>query len=135
MGAFWGQFAPDKTWEACYMPGDYLWLKGDVETAKFLIDLHYRQNSACISVAGSRCEAGKGTSKILNIRKAVSSFNGKVEEFSASESGALQAAVSSMLGVAMDVGASKNEFNSDLEPGKPGLARGIWIRWGGGQQC
>lgn len=120
------------------MPGTYVWMQDDVETAKCLIDLHYRQNSACISVKGSRCDAIKGTSRILNIRKAVISFNGKVENFSAGESGALQAAVSSMLGMSMGAGPGRdslNSFKSDLEPDKPGLARGIWIRFGGGQQC
>ena len=75
-------------WGRCYSIGNYLWLEDDSAAANFLINLHFTQNNICISVAGSSCEVGKGTSKILNPQV---SFRWGNEQISSASSWATQA--------------------------------------------
>lgn len=58
------KFPMAETWDLCLTSGDYLWLEDDSILLNCMIDLHHRQSTKCISVAGSRCEAVRGTSKI-----------------------------------------------------------------------
>lgn len=56
------------TYDTPSNPATYVWLEDDARTANCLFDLHHLQKDECISVKGSKCEATKGTSKILNAR-------------------------------------------------------------------
>ena len=60
--------AKGDTWEVTFLAGNYLWSDDDSIVTNCQIDLHYRQGTKCISVAGSTCEEVKGESRVLNAR-------------------------------------------------------------------
>ena len=105
------------TWQACWdQPPQgvgYYWTQDDTNTANCLINLHYTQKDVCISVAGSECEAGKGTSHILNAY-------GNGDQLSSDDSDTLQTASSNMVGMTVSSGYSDN---SGLSMGVVRLAR------------
>ena len=92
-------------YETYFADGDYLWLGDDSTLANCLIDLHYRQNTKCISVEGSKCEDVRGTSKILNAQMGYASkkqihghFGDGDFQLDAAGSRAMQAASNDMVG-------------------------------------
>ena len=126
------------TWRACWdqppQNGGYYWTQDDTNTANCLINLHYTQKDACISVAGSACEAGKGTSHILNAWMAVAN------QLSADDYDTLQAASSNMVGMTVSSGYSDD---SGLSMGVVVLSRigpntalsSLDIRFDGDEAC
>ena len=130
--------AEDKSWQGCFdePPKDagYLFLQDDATTAACLIDLHYKQASRCISVAGSPCEAGKGTSQILNV------WMGKERKLSSDDSLVLQAAANGMVGQTVSSGRSDHDGQSQgsvkvVRVGQNVAESGVDIRFGGDEQC
>jgi hypothetical protein len=122
-------------WERCYSKGDYLWLGDDSATANYLIDLHSTQDDACISVAGSACEVGKGTSKILNSRVRYLVGN---EQISRAIPWAMQAASNALVNEM--VASCADQDGGDQVEVLHKLPNGLGVvsinfRFGGGQQC
>ena len=56
------------TYNSYRSPAEYIWAPDDTKTANCLINQDYVDDKKCVSVRGTECEAGKGTSKILNAR-------------------------------------------------------------------
>lgn len=84
----------------------YYWTQDATTTANCLINLHYTQSDACISVAGSSCKAGKGTSQILN------THIGSAYKLNSDESNTLQAASNNMIGRTVSSGDSDDSGES-----------------------
>ena len=119
-------------WELCFGKGDYVWLQDDANTANCLTNLHYTQDDACISVAGSSCEAGKGTSKILNAQ--VSYIIGS-KQIDSADSDAIQSASNALVGSSVDSGSDLDGGVTLAHAGQNGEYVNILFRFGGGQQC
>ena len=81
------------TYDTVINPATYVWLEDDATTANCLFDLHHVQQDVCISVRGSKCEATKGTSKILNAR-----VHGNLGSITTNETIALQLASRAIVG-------------------------------------
>lgn len=106
----------------------------DSTTANCLINLHYTQSDACISVAGSSCEAIKGTSQILNARM------GYAKYLSADDSDTLQAASGYMIGRTVSSGYSDDGGISSgvvelVRVGQNAAQAGLDFRFDGDQEC
>lgn len=92
----YGWVQPDLgTWDVCYSKTGnvYTWAQDDVNVANCLINLHYTQDDACISVAGSECEQYAKGSMIINSWVGASAYR-----FNADDSDTLQAASTAFLG-------------------------------------
>lgn len=121
-------------WDLCFTPGDYLWLEDDSKTANCLIDLHHKQDSKCISVEGSSCEAIKGTSKILNAQ--VSYIVGD-KTIDSAASLAMQGASNAMVDekVAWGEGGGKFVTFSHRSSTNDLVLVSMTVRFEGGRQC
>ena len=125
-------------WQACWdappQGGGYYWTQDDTKTANCLINLHWIQSDACISVVGSECEAGKGTSQILN------AWMAEAYSLSFDDSNTLQTASNNMVGETVSSGYADN---NGLSMGAVGLTRvgqnsaaaQLEIRFDGDQGC
>ena len=83
--------------------GQYLFLKNNATVADCLVNLHYTQNTRCISVGGSPCQALVTTSRIQNSRS-INPSGGAIGELTetaqltAAQSSTMQAAVEALIG-------------------------------------
>ena len=83
--------------------GSYLFLQNDADVVNCLVNLHFTQNTRCISVKGSECEAKVTTSKVQDTRSinptagAIGALKGTAQ-VTAPQSLAIQSAVQAMVG-------------------------------------
>ena len=83
--------------------GKYLFTQNDADVANCLVNLHYTQNTRCISVGSSSCQGKVTTSKIQNSKSinptagAIGELTG-TKQITAAQSRAIQAAVQSLVG-------------------------------------
>ena len=129
------------TWDSLMNPAEYIWEADDATTANCLAHLHYVQDTECISVKGSECEAKKGTSKILNSRKQTVSYG--IDTLSLEDYAAIEKASNAIIGTKVNSNAD-NEFHiaSGVYLGRMNLdgffdeVEGfISIVFGGAEQC
>jgi len=130
--------------------GDYAFVQDDATTANCLVNLHFTQDDACISLASSECAANAGTSKILKVRASDQGNDGAengLSKLTNDDSNAIQAAISTMvrnnvnsysnMGVLIDRFDFTKKKSSDT-PGvgdQPTLHGGVAIFSGGLSQC
>ena len=124
------------TRNASFDPAFYVWQQNDTNTLNCLTNLHFTQDDDCVSVKGSECEAGAGTSKILNART--------LSQLSSQNSKAIQVAISALVGATVNSGEdgvnlyridashSTEYIRQGNQPEKDG---GIDVVFGCGEQC
>lgn len=143
--AMWGTSTTSTggNWDTCWAPGDYLWTEDDTEVTKCLIDLHYQQQTKCISVQGSSCEKVKGESKILNAEMDALG----APQLTSGASRGMQAGAEAMIG--MEVKSWEDHFLytwdylavdgfvfiGHQDPELAGDDYVLFIRFGGEEQC
>lgn len=129
---------------------DYAFTQDDATTANCLVNLHFTQDDACISVAGSECAAKAGTSKILNARASNQFNDGPADgwkRLTSDDSDAIQAAISAMVrsnvnsspdrGVTID----RYDFGKKKSSDTPGVGNAptehgsVTVYFGGSEQC
>ena len=125
--------------------GQYLFVKNDATVADCLVNLHYTQNTRCISVAGSPCQALVTSSKIQNSRS-INPGGGAIGELTetaqltAAQSSTMQAAVEALIG--QKVSSSRADDANDqggsvsVASGNPGSEDAyVTINFYGEDQC
>lgn len=127
-------------------PAQYVWTQDDATTANCLINLHFTQGDSCISVQGSECESGAGSSKILIAVGFFPTSSGDAgSQLSSDDSDALQAASSALVGATVNsapgagvqiIRIDPSDKTADIQQGDvPAEHGGVQISFGGDNQC
>jgi len=130
--------------------GDYAFIQDDATAANCLVNLHFTQDDACISLAGSECAANAGTSKILNVRAMNQGTDGPFDgwrRLTSDDSAAIQAAISAMVrgnvNPSPEIGVRIDwyDFGDKKWSDTPGVGNvptehgSVAVQFGGSEQC
>lgn len=127
---------------------DYAFVQDDANTARCLVNLHFTQDTGCISLAGSECEANAGTSRILNVGAWNQGNDGPADgwkQLTGDDSATIQAGIQAMVGG--NVNSSPNsgvtvghydfgdKKKTDTLGDVPTEHGAVKINFGGSEQC
>lgn len=119
--------------------GSNIWAQRDIDVANCLTNLHYVQNDACISTAGSECDNGYidagGLIQNLRIIDVFGSGDGETgsNQITGSQSSALQMGFNGLLG--QGTLGSIGPYLSTCQDYCNGAELTVQVNWQGGVAC